>query len=183
MVRALAPSPSRPAGCVKLVANLPYQVATPLLMNLLVDYPQVRRFCFTVQSEVGERLTAEPNRKAYGPLGIVTQLLGSVQTIARIGPAAFWPRPAVDSVMLRLHVGPAPFSDRDELRRFVALVRSTFEHRRKTLRGALSYVKSGDALARVCDCFDVKRRPESLCIDEWVALFHTLEQGSPGKPG
>lgn len=182
VARALAQSPGQAHGMVKLVANLPYQVATPLLMNLLVDYPQVRRFCFTVQSEVGERLTAGPNRKAYGPLSIVVQLLSSVQTIARIPPGAFWPAPAVDSVMLRLDVQKAPFGDPAELRRFVALVRSTFEHRRKTLRAALSYVIDDEPLARACRCFDPKRRPESLRVDEWVALFHTLGPGSPGKP-
>ena len=65
----------------KLVANLPYQIATPLIMNLLVDYPQMTTLCFTVQAEVGGRLTAKPETKAFGPLSIITQCLSQIETI------------------------------------------------------------------------------------------------------
>ncbi|MGB2984630.1 MAG: 16S rRNA (adenine(1518)-N(6)/adenine(1519)-N(6))-dimethyltransferase RsmA [Phycisphaerae bacterium] len=159
------------AGCVKLVANLPYQVVTPLVMNLLVDYPEVRRLCFTVQAEVGERITAGHGCKAYGPLSIVSQALCEIRTVARIPPEAFWPRPSVASVMIRMDVGVAPFADRDELRRFVTLVRGTFDHRRKTLRSALGYVIDEDQRNRVCQQFDPTRRPESFSVDEWVDLY------------
>lgn len=161
-------------GCVKLVANLPYQSATPLVMNLLVDFPQVRRLCFTVQAEVGERIMAEPNCKAYGPLSIIAQTLCTIETVARIGPQSFWPRPEVHSVMLRMDVLPSPFADQSDLARFAALVRGVFEHRRKTLRSALAYVLDEAALDRVCGVCDATRRPEQLSSQDWVSLSRAV---------
>jgi len=161
-------------GCVKLVANLPYQSATPLVMNLLVDFPQVRRLCFTVQAEVGERIMAAPNCKAYGPLSIIAQSLCTIQTVARIGPQAFWPRPLVDSLMLKMVVQPSPFAEHVEATRFAAMVRGAFEHRRKTLRSALAYVLDEPALDRVCGACDAARRPEQVPVDEWLAIFRAV---------
>ena len=164
-------------GCVKLVANLPYQVATPLVMNLLVDYPQFRRLCFTVQAEVGERITAACECKAYGPLSIISQSLCSIETVAKLPPHTFWPQPSVDSVMIRMDVGDRPFSDQEELCRFVALVRGAFKHRRKTLRSALGYVLNEASRDRVCQRFDAKRRPESFNVHEWADVFRTADGG------
>jgi 16S rRNA (adenine1518-N6/adenine1519-N6)-dimethyltransferase len=158
-------------GGAKLVANLPYRVATPLVMNLLVDYPEVRRLCFTVQAEVGERITAVPDRKAYGPLSIVSQLLCEIQTLGAVPPTAFWPRPGVDSVMIRMDVGAPPFATQDEVRRFSRLVRTTFEHRRKTLRSALGYVLDEARRDRVSQRFDSTRRPESFSVQEWLEIY------------
>ncbi len=162
-------------GCVKLVANLPYQSATPLVMNLLVDFPQVRLLCFTVQAEVGERIMAGPNCKAYGPLSIIAQTLCTIETVARVGPQAFWPRPLVDSIMLRMDVQQSPFTRHDEATRFAALVRGAFEHRRKTLRSALTFVLDEAALVRVCEACDAARRPEQIPVAEWLAIFRAAD--------
>ena len=162
-------------GCVKLVANLPYQSATPLVMNLLVDFPQVRRLCFTVQAEVGERIMAGPNCKAYGPLSIIAQTLSTIETVARIGPQAFWPRPQVDSVMLKMFVRHSPFAEIDEVARFAALVRGAFKHRRKTLRSALAYVLDESALDRICGACDATRRPEQVPVGEWLAIARVAD--------
>jgi 16S rRNA (adenine1518-N6/adenine1519-N6)-dimethyltransferase len=166
----------------KLVANLPYQVASPLLLNLLVDFPVVRRLCFTVQAEVGERITARPGTKTFGPLGILCQALGDVEPIARIGPQSFWPRPEVQSVMLRLDVKPPPLPSRAEVRALASLVRGTFEHRRKKLRSALAFVADEPACGRVFARFDPSRRPESLTVDEWVELFTLVVGGTQPPP-
>ena len=159
------------AGPVKLVANLPYQVATPLVMNLLIDYPQVRRLCFTVQAEVGERITARPGTKAFGPLSITSQLCCRIKTIARIGPKAFWPAPRVDSVMLRMDVGENPLGSQDRLRAFASVVQGVFSHRRKTLRSALGYVLDDTQRERVCQLVDASRRPEALDMRMWIEMF------------
>jgi len=164
------------AGEVKLVANLPYNVATPLVMNLLVDYPQVRRFCFTVQAEVGERISAPPSCKAYGPLSILSQTLCDVRIVGRLGPQYFWPRPAVDSVMMRMDVRASPFDSRDELGDFVNFVRAVFEHRRKTLRSALGYVVEDVVRDGLCQEFDASRRPEELDVQEWHSLFRRMAE-------
>lgn len=166
---------SESTGSVKLVANLPYQIATPLVMNVLVDYPQVGRLVFTVQQEVGERITAEPGHKNYGPLAIVAQLLTNVSLVAKLPPEAFWPRPAIHSVMLRMDVRPLPFADRDTLHRFVTMLRGIFDHRRKTLRAALRYLMDAPARDEVLGDLDATKRPEALNIDEWLALFARLE--------
>lgn len=191
-------------GMVKLVANLPYRVVTPLVMNLLVDEPVVRRLVFTVQAEVGERLTAQPGSKAYGPLSILAQGLCRIKIIARVSARSFWPRPAIDSLMLQMDVLPArqtsstvsleqreslpslslsPLlsrlqSDREALRRFAAFVRATFDHRRKTLRAALGYVLNQRQRDRICQRFDGTRRPEVLNLQEWLAIFEALDDES-----
>jgi 16S rRNA (adenine1518-N6/adenine1519-N6)-dimethyltransferase len=163
-------------GSVKLVANLPYQVATPLVMNLLVGHPKVRRLVFTVQAEVGERLTSGPGCKAFGPLSIVAQVTCRLKVVARVPPSAFWPRPAVDSVMLRMDVKESPPLDQVALRAFTVLVRGVFDHRRKTLRSALRYVAGEDARERVCRSVDATRRPESFSVDEWLDIYRVARE-------
>ena len=161
-------------GRFKLVANLPYQVATPLVMNLLVDYPSVRRLCFTVQAEVGDRITATAGCKAYGPLSITAQLLCRVDTVVRIGPGAFWPAPAVDSVMLCMEVVDSPFDDVRTVRGFVQFVRRAFAHRRKTLRSALSFGLTAEEVERLDGLFDLARRPEQVAVDEWLSMYRSI---------
>ena len=158
-------------GQVKLVANLPYQVATPLVMNLLVDYPQVRRLCFSVQAEVGERMVARAGSKAYGPLSVVGQCLADVEIVADLPASVFWPRPAVKSVMIRMQVHDGPFEDRSVVQGFAGFVRGVFDHRRKTLRKALGYVVEDALRDAVCSRFDGMRRPESFEIGEWVRMW------------
>lgn len=162
-------------GGVKLVANLPYQVATPLLFNLLLDHPCVRRMVFTVQLEVGGRIMAAPGGKDYGPLSIVVQLLARASVVAKLPPHVFWPRPSVESVMLRLDLLDAPFLSRTELRPLLSLLRGTFDHRRKTLRSALAYVLDAEAIDAVCREFDGTRRPETLGPREWIHAYETVK--------
>jgi 16S rRNA (adenine1518-N6/adenine1519-N6)-dimethyltransferase len=169
-------------GPVRLVSNLPYQVATPLLMNLLVDYPEVDRLVFTVQAEVAERIVARPGSRAFGPLGILTGLVCTVATVARLPPEVFWPAPAVHSVMLRLDAGPSPFSDRSELRAFTRFVRATFDHRRKTLRSALGYLLDDDAVEQAGKAADLSRRPEEAGPATWVEMFRTVRGALAAGP-
>lgn len=164
-------------GSVMLVANLPYQITSPLLLNLLLQHPRVTRMCFTVQAEVGDRITAAPGGKTFGPLAILVQLLSRVEVLASLPPHVFWPRPAVDSVMLRLDRKQDGIPGPVALRSFASLVRRAFDHRRKTLRSALGYVIDDGARQRVCDKIDASRRPESFSIEEWLAIFHVAMGG------
>lgn len=170
-LEALLRECDKQSASVKLVANLPYQVATPVLMNLLVQYPSVRRLCFTVQAEVGARILAGPGTKAYGPLSIVTQSLCRVEQLARVPATAFWPQPKVESALLRLEVGPPPFATHEECAAFVRLVRATFDHRRKTLRSALGYVLEPAQIEQLARHFDTSRRPEAFTVAEWRKIF------------
>lgn len=164
---------------IKLVANLPYDVATPLLMNLLLDYPAVRTFCFTVQAEVAQRIIAPAGSKTYGPLGIVVQTVCMVEQIARLGPDVFWPRPQVDSMMLRLDRRETTSIPAQQLRDFAEFVHGVFEHRRKTLRSALSYVVSDDQRERICLIINAQERPEHISPADWVTAFHSIREATP----
>ena len=163
-------------GTVKLVANLPYQVATPVVMNLLVDYPQVRRLCFTVQSEVGERIVARPNCKAYGPLSIISQAVCTIQTVAKLPAHMFWPQPGVESVMIRMDAGTGLCTCGADVAGLSTLVRGAFDHRRKTLRSALGYVLDEGVRKRVCQKIDATRRPESFSVKEWLEIYAAVRE-------
>jgi len=159
---------------VKLVSNLPYQVATPLIMNLLVDYPQVRRLCFTVQAEVGGRILAEPGSRDYGPISIIPRLLARTKVVARLSPEVFWPAPTVESLMLQMEVDEDSPLSREVVGAFAGFVRAVFEHRRKALRSALSYVVSDADRELAGRVFDTSRRPETFAPIEWLDLFELL---------
>lgn len=120
----------------KLVANLPYGAATPLLMTLMIDHPACARMCVTVQSELVDRLTAKPREKDYGPISVIASLTCDVTKIATAPPGCFWPPPEVTSAMVRLvRRAGAETPGADELRRVSALAEMLFQKRRKQIGG------------------------------------------------
>lgn len=161
-------------GSLSLVANLPYGIAAPLLVNLLLEVQRMARFTFTVQKEVTERIEAEPDCKAYGPLAITFQTICRMRRIVDVPASAFWPRPQVESVMLRLDRltdGPLCFS---ELRPFVGFVRASFLHRRKTLAYNLKSALGMDPGDIVGDMVDLRARPENVVVEQWVDLYRRI---------
>jgi 16S rRNA (adenine1518-N6/adenine1519-N6)-dimethyltransferase len=121
-----------------LVANLPYQVATPLLIDVLEDFPP-RVAVVTIQREVGERLIAAPGSEAYGPLSVLVRLLARAEIVATLRPGAFWPAPKVESAIVR--IVPLVAAERLEAaahRRVRTLVKGAFAMRRKQLATALA---------------------------------------------
>ncbi len=163
---------NRAAVCrrVLLVANLPYGVASPLLLNLLHELPVVRRYCFAVQRDVADKMVAAPGCKAYGPLSIVLQAATEVRRIAQVPATAFWPQPKVESTMLRLDRVAQHLSGPTEVAAFATLVRNGFAHRRKTLRYNLVRCLDEGALADAAESTNLSRRPEQLTVDEWLEL-------------
>ncbi len=163
-------------GRILLVANLPYQVATPLIIDLLTGEPRVAEMCFTIQAEVADRLKASPGTKDYGPLSILTQALADVERIARVPPEAFWPVPEVDSAMVRVAVKPDADLPEPVQRRLGDLVHGCFNYRRKTLRWSLRNMLDESTLARVesDDRWDLTLRPEDIDVDGWIALARFL---------
>jgi len=134
VLSVLAEQPPRENGAYKLVANLPYQIATPLLVDLLTVVPRFARLVCTVQREVGERLASAPRVASYGPVSVIIQSLASVRLLAIIPGTAFWPRPKIESVMLEVHpLAPASI-EIDDVPGFVAFVHEGFQQRRKMLR-------------------------------------------------
>ncbi len=156
---------------IMMVANLPYQVATPLVVELLYGAMPITPLCFTVQLEVADRLTAPPGGKTYGPVGILVQAVGRVQRIARVPPTAFWPEPQVDSAMLRVDLRedqPSP----TVRSRLVELVHGCFRHRRKTLRHNLRELLEASKYHEIESSrrWDLDDRPERLGVEAWIAM-------------
>ncbi len=127
---------------LKLVANLPYAVATPVLSNLLLTDLPFERMVGTVQWEIAERLTARPGTKDYGALAVLVQSLADVEILRRLPPSVFWPRPQVASAFVLLRPNPAKRAHVIEavggVQRFRDFLRDLYVHRRKNLRSALA---------------------------------------------
>ena len=119
----------------KLVANLPYNAATPIISNLLV-HPELcpSRIVATVQLELAERMIARADTDAYSALSVVIQAITDAQIVRTLSPGAFWPRPKVDSAVVALVPGPVKRSAIGDLPWFHSVVRQIFLHRRKNLR-------------------------------------------------
>lgn len=171
--RAVSTARSRAAMRLKLAANLPYDIATPLVMCLVQSDLPLVRLCFTVQAEVGQRFCAGPGTGAYGAVGIVAQAWGNVSQICKVPAEAFWPRPKVESAMIR--IDPIPPSRRRvvDMAAFSAFVRSFFQHRRKTMSHIARRLTDSQ---RVLDAMqqldmDARSRPEELSVSQWESLF------------
>jgi 16S rRNA (adenine1518-N6/adenine1519-N6)-dimethyltransferase len=121
----------------KLVANLPYSVAVPVVSNLLLSDVAVERMVVTVQWEIAERLLARPGTKDYGALAVLVQSLTDVELVRQLPPAAFWPRPQVSSAIVLLRPDPDKRRHVGDPQRFRHFLRDLYVHRRKNLRGAL----------------------------------------------
>lgn len=161
---------------VMLVANLPYHVASPLLVDLLLCEVPFARYCFSVQREVADRITAEPDTREYGPLSIALQACSRIRKVAHIPPQAFWPSPQVESTVLRLDIDTSRFAARRELRHFVELVRLGFAHRRKKVQYSLRERYREEVLIPACAVIgiDLSARAETISIDQWHALSERL---------
>jgi 16S rRNA (adenine1518-N6/adenine1519-N6)-dimethyltransferase len=122
-------------GTWSIVSNLPYNVSVPLLVELLQTAPSIGRYLVMVQREVGERLAAEPGSDAYGAVSVRVAYRARARVVRRVPADVFWPRPNVDSVLVRLDPGPAGV-DVDAAALF-AVVEEGFAERRKTMANAL----------------------------------------------
>jgi 16S rRNA (adenine1518-N6/adenine1519-N6)-dimethyltransferase len=153
-----------------LVANLPYNVATPLVADLLDGVPAIGRMLILVQREVGERLAAGPGDPAYGAVSVKVAYWATAKIVGRVGPNVFLPRPKVDSAIVRIERRASPAVDPalvapDAL---FELVRMGFGQRRKMLRRALSGAVEPAAFARAG--IDPSARAEDLDVTAWGRL-------------
>jgi 16S rRNA (adenine1518-N6/adenine1519-N6)-dimethyltransferase len=130
---------AREQGCArrKLVANLPYVVATPVIANLLLTDDRFERMVVMVQWEIAERMTASPGTHHYSSLAVLVQALADVAIIRRVGPTVFWPKPKVDSAIVLIVPNREKRAKVPDLVRFRVFLRNLYAHRRKNLRGAL----------------------------------------------
>ncbi len=127
----------RPGSNLKLVANLPYSVATPVISNLVAsDLPWQKMVC-TIQLELGEKMIAEPGTSSYGSLSVWLQSQCSVRIIRRLGPKVFWPRPRVNSAIVSIWRHDGRGARIEDRKFFLDFLRRLFHHRRKLLRRVL----------------------------------------------
>jgi 16S rRNA (adenine1518-N6/adenine1519-N6)-dimethyltransferase len=154
-----------------VVANLPYNIATPLLLDMLEHDPTVRRYVVMVQREVGERLAARPGDEGYGAVSLKIAYRADATLLRRIPPDVFWPRPRVESVLVRLaRKRPAVGVD---ARRLFAVIDAGFAERRKTMRNALRRLgldgrAATDAL--VACGIDERARAEEIDLEGFACL-------------
>jgi len=127
----------------KVVANLPYSIATPLITNLIITGVPIERMVVMVQWEVAERMTAAPGSKDYGALAVLLQSVADVNVVRRIAPTNFWPRPEVDSAIVLIKPNAEKARRVEDLAKWRAFLRDLYTHRRKNLRQALSGWPSG----------------------------------------
>jgi 16S rRNA (adenine1518-N6/adenine1519-N6)-dimethyltransferase len=163
----LHPAPSA------MVANLPYSVATPLLLATIEQLPSLQRWTVMVQREIADRLRAAPGNRTYGAPSAVAQLACEVELVRTVDPAVFKPRPRVESAILRLQrTGPAADPQTREL------IRAAFAHRRKSLARSLEHSRPGalgparEALAELGLPEDA--RAEVLAPEQFAALSARL---------
>jgi 16S rRNA (adenine1518-N6/adenine1519-N6)-dimethyltransferase len=128
---------------IKLIANLPYAVATPVISNLLLTGLPLERMVVMVQWEIAERLRAEPGVKDYGALAVMVQSVADVEILRRLPPPVFYPRPKVDSGIVRIRPSAEKRAQVPDLRRFRHFLRDLYAHRRKNLRGGLLSLPGG----------------------------------------
>jgi 16S rRNA (adenine1518-N6/adenine1519-N6)-dimethyltransferase len=154
-----------------LVANLPYNVAVPVVLHLLETLPSLRTVLVMVQAEVADRLAAGPGSRTYGVPSVKAAWYADVRRAGSIGRAVFWPAPNVDSGLVAMTRREPPAGvDRAAL---FTLVDAAFAQRRKTLRAALAgWAGSADRAERVLRAagVDPKARGEALAVDQYVAI-------------
>ena len=153
----------------KLIANLPYNIASPLVIELLIA--GVDLLAFTVQKEVADRLRAKAGDDAYGPLTVMVQMLADVEVLRSLPPQAFWPAPKIDSSLVRL-------IRRDRLGKsandFTKFVHQVFSFRRKTLRKALSMSGISAEILLEKTGLNGQQRPEEFTPDQFLQMFKAL---------
>lgn len=164
---------------VKLVANLPYYVTTPIIMRFLEEEIPMKCMVVMIQKEVGDRMNAVPSTKAYGALSVAVQFYASVDTVCVVPKTVFIPQPNVDSIVIRIDVHdelPYKVNDRAML---MKVVRGSFALRRKTILNSLGSTmgKPKDQITQILENaeIDPKRRGETLSIEEFVKLTESFE--------
>ncbi len=176
---AVAAMPDRP---FKLVANLPYSIATPLVSNLLV-HPEfdIKLMVVTIQLELAERMQAAPHSEHYSALSVTLQAQADIEIVRVLPPSVFWPRPKVESAIVAITPDPVKRAAIGDLPWFHSVVRKIFLHRRKNLRRVIyslwrdQWEKSevDDMLQSIGLTGEI--RAESMNVDEFVALAEVMK--------
>ncbi|MEM1184351.1 MAG: 16S rRNA (adenine(1518)-N(6)/adenine(1519)-N(6))-dimethyltransferase RsmA [Planctomycetota bacterium] len=162
-------------GPFRLVANLPYHAATPLMLTLMGSHPECVGMAVTIQREVADRMTAGPGSKTFGTLGVVARAFGEARKVAVLGPGCFWPPPGVDSAMAVWERGEPMVGDGGQFADFVSRV---FEGRRKQLGAHLK--RLGMLPGSWPDGVEPTDRAEALEVERFAALYGAVDRSMEG---
>lgn len=170
------------AACTrrKLIANLPYVVATPVIANLLIADVPIERMVVMIQWEMAERLAAAAGTKDYGALAVLVQSLADVKVVRRLAPSVFWPKPKVDSAIVSIAPDPKKRLSVGDPVKFRAFLRDLYTHRRKHVRQALVGWPGGRKDKEAVDAklaelgIDSTLRAEALDLAEHRRLFEAF---------
>ena len=170
-------------GQYLLVSNLPYQISSPFLSRFLVDVPPPLRMVLMLQREVAERLVGRQGELSY--LGVQTQLLAEARLVRRVPSGAFYPRPRVESALVRLDPRPQPAAGVADVRGFLTLTRAGFAQPRKQLRNSLAQGLGWEPVraGRLIDAaeLDPTWRPQELAVADWARLHAEYRRSVDGS--
>ena len=170
---------------LKLVANLPYNVATPIISNLLDTDLLPHSMTVTIQKELADRIVARPSTKDYGALSIWIQSQCEVQVVRNLPPSVFWPRPKVQSSIIHIQVSPGKRARIPDISFFHSFVRAMFFHRRKYLRSVILSAFKGQLDKPMVDAvleqqgISPQVRAEVLEVEEMIALSEAVKAVLP----
>jgi 16S rRNA (adenine1518-N6/adenine1519-N6)-dimethyltransferase len=180
---------SVPGAQFKLAANLPYNIATPIISNLLIcELPPPVSMTVTIQKELADRIMAAPNSKDYGALSVWIQSMCRVELVRALPPTVFWPRPKVHSAIIKIILEPERRAAIPDLEFFHRFARSIFFHRRKFLRSvAISAFKERlskpevDAVLQA-QGLGAEARSEQLSVDQFLELSERFRAVAGSMP-
>jgi 16S rRNA (adenine1518-N6/adenine1519-N6)-dimethyltransferase len=159
---------------VKVLGNLPYHITSPILFKLIDNYRLFHSAVLMTQKEVARRITAQPRTKEYGILAVLSQTYARAEYLFDVKPGNFFPAPSVDSAVFRLTFYPQISGLQNE-NLFRALVRGTFNTRRKMLRNSLGRIYD-KSIVYSLESVSLDRRPEELTIQEFKELSNELDR-------
>lgn len=162
---------------INICANLPYYITTPLISKFFNEDIKIKNIVLMVQKEVAQRMAAMPDTKDYGALSLLVQYYSKPEIVTLIPYSSFFPRPKVDSMILKLQVYDRPLVDLSDEKLFFKIIRASFNQRRKTLSNSLKSLGfSKDILSRAFQNsnIDPVRRGETLSIDEFASLSNEI---------
>jgi 16S rRNA (adenine1518-N6/adenine1519-N6)-dimethyltransferase len=161
---------------VTVVANLPYNISTPVLMHLLGEPELFDRLVLMLQREVAERLCAPPGNKTYGALSVVVQVVADARIALHVPPSAFAPRPQVESAVVVVEPRRPPPLDATERRALRAVVRTAFSRRRKQLANVIAPLTRDPRAVIEALGLAPQQRPETLTPADFVRLTAALAE-------
>lgn len=161
---------------IKVVSNLPYSISSPVILHLLRERELFSTLILMLQLEVGKRITARPGSKQYGSLSVLIQTYMDVSIEFRVPPSAFWPKPKVDSAVLKFVPLRQPRVHVKDAQLYEKVLRAAFSSRRKMLGNSLRSILSKDKAEEVlASCgIDRRRRAETLSIQEFGSLAEEI---------